>query len=242
MDRLDLSLLKHSIDAGTKGGGPDFLDVDKLQEMSDVHDYLKAEHEFSPAEVVSLMRFADPLEVAVACWKERGPSEPFSICGLLDKIKAYERFPKRYLSVEDVIPVLKDVLDQNMSEYQASLLHLDKPELIERSAEIAATQDAYGYMKNYYRYTRSEVETLIRMENPLQFVAALWPSSTSDMLDMRMEVFEAIEKAAKDEAPQRSGQSSEQEKPSIREQLHEAAKDTAQRQSSEARAKGGEAR
>ena len=88
------------------------------------------------------------------CWEERDPEAEFSICDLLDKIHAYEGFPlvdpAEHTQVKDqMIATVKAVLDQNMTEYQAELLRMDKPELIAKSAEIAATQEAYDYMKNY---------------------------------------------------------------------------------------------
>lgn len=225
------------------------MDVYNLQEMSQVHYYLKVEHDFTVAEVSALMKFTDPLEVAVACWEERDPEADFSICGLLDKIHAYERYPLAELvnhvqNQEPLITAVKAVLDQNMREYQASLSCMSQSELIAKSADIAAMQAAYDFMKTDYTFEPGDAETLLRMENPLRFVADLWtvPGDMHGLFDMSDQVGEAIEEAAKTAAPQRSGQSSDQEKPSIRGQLRDAARDTGQRQPPEAKAKGGEAR
>lgn len=242
LDRLDRCLLKHSIDTGRKEGGPDILDMYKLQEMSEVHYHLKAEHDFSAAEVAALMQFADPLEVAVACWEERDPSDSFPICDLLEQIHAHERYPTRYLSVQDLIPAVQALLDQNMSEYQASLLRLDKPELIVKSAEIAAMQDAYVFMKSEYKFERGDAETLLNMKKPLRFVADQWPDDIRGLFDMSGHVGEAIEEAAKAAAHQRGEKSPASEKPSIRGQLRDAARDTGQRQPPDTKSKGGEAR
>ena len=242
IDRLDRSLLKHTIDAGTKEGGPDILDVYKLQEMSEVHYYLKTEHNFSTAEIVALMQFSDPLEVAVACWEERGSPDIFPICDLLEQINAHEHYPTRYLPNQDMITAVKAVLDQNMSEYQASLLRLEKPELIAKSAEIAAMQEAYDFMKDDFKFQRGDAEALLRMENPLRFVADHWPSDIGGLFDLNDLMGEVIDEAAKTVAPQRGENPPTQEKPSIRGQLRDAARDTGQRQPPEVKPKGGDAR
>ena len=245
MERLDKCLLGHAVSVGTKEGGPGIGDVYKLRNLSDTHYYLKVEHDFTAAEVTALMKFADPLEVAQMCWEERDPEAAFSICDLLDKINAYEVYPlldpaEHTQGKDQMIETVKAVLDQNMSEYQASLLRLDKPELIAKSAEIAAMQEAYNYMKNDYVFQKGDAEVLLRMENPLRFVADQWPDDIGGLFDMDGHIGEAIEDAAKAAIPQR-GESS-QEKPSIREQLREAARDTGQRQPPEAKPRGGDAR
>ena len=101
-------------------------------------------------------------------------------------------------------------------------------------------QEAYDFMKNYYKFEQGDAEVLLRMENPLRFVADQWPSDIAGLFDMSDHVGEAIEEATKAAAPQRSERP--QEKPSIRGQLREAARDTGQRQPPEIKPKGGDAR
>lgn len=230
-------MLKHSIDAGRKEGGPTDLDLSELKKMSEVHYYLKDEHDFTAGEIVALMRFADPLEVAVACWKERGPSNDFPICDLIEQICAYEHYQTLYLPEHEIAEVVREMLEQNMSEFQASLMLMDKPALIARSVEITAMQEAYDFMKNHYTFQKGDAETLLRMSNPLRFVAEQWPSEIYGLLDMGAQVREAIEDAAKVAAPRHSGRPpaakmteihAQTEKPSIREQLRGTAQDVGQ--------------
>lgn len=254
MERLDKSLLDHTVAAGTKEGGPEIVDVYRLQGLSEVHCYLKIEHDFTAAEVTALMQFADPLEVAAMCWEERDPEAAFFICGLLDKIKAYEIYPlvnpaSYAQDQEQLITAAKAMLDQNMREYHASLLCLDPPELIAKSAEIAAMQEAYDFMKIEYKFERGDAEALLRMENPLRFVAEQWPDDISSLFDMSGHVGEALDAAAKAVTHQRGEESPAQakaavpsrtEKPSIRGQLRDAVRDTGQPPKD--KAKGGDAR
>ena len=69
MERLDKSLLDHAAALSSDSSGPTILGVYKLQGLAELHCYLKTAHEFNAAEVDGLLRFADPLEVAKACWR-----------------------------------------------------------------------------------------------------------------------------------------------------------------------------
>lgn len=256
MERIDKNLLEHMAAAGRKEGGPEILDAYLLQGLSETHYYLKVDHDFKPNEVAALLRFSDPLAVARECWEERDPEKGFPICDLLDKIKAYERFPLAdpagyAQQQEQMVTVLKAVLDQNMIEFHESLLRMDKEEIIAQSAEIAAMQAAYDFMKDDFRFERGDAETLLRMENPLQFIAEQWPSNMAELFDMNGQIGEAIMDAGKDAAAQQKTEQTSpaeekplirSEKPSILNDLSDKKREVGQRSMAEGKAKGGEAR
>lgn len=207
MEQIDKCLLEHAVALGTKDGGPSIADVYGMQEMAELHYYLKVQHEFTPDEVTSLLQFTDPLAVAVECWEERDPAKGFPICDLLNEIKAYERFPLvdpagHAQKEADQIQSLKDRIDQNMSDFQAELLGMDKAEIIAKSAEIAAMRGAHEFMKEYFRFEQGDAEILLGMENPLKFVATQWPSDIAELFDMNEQVGEAIVEAGKEAAAQ----------------------------------------
>ena len=81
--RLDASLRRHAKTLGNGDGLPDIADIYRVQEMAEIHCYLKTEHLFTPMEVNALLRFADPLEVAAACWEENPDRYAFDICEIL---------------------------------------------------------------------------------------------------------------------------------------------------------------
>ena len=89
-ERLDKSLLDH---AAALGGDPTILGAYTLQGLAEMHCYLKTAHEFNASEVEGLLQFADPLEVAQACWEDNPHKYSFPICELLGTIRARERFP-----------------------------------------------------------------------------------------------------------------------------------------------------
>jgi len=248
-EKLDKCLLDHAVAAGTKERGPEILDVYRLQGLSEIHFYLKAEHDFKPDEVAALLQFADPLAVAAECWEEREPEKGFPICGLLQEIKAYDRFPladPASYSQEQTRKemMVKAVLDQNMDEYHTMLLNMDKEDIISKSTEITAMQEAYEFMKEDFTFQRGDAEILLSMENPLQFIADQWPSNMNELFDMHGQISEAIEDAGKEALRHSIKESAimSAEKPSVREQLRAAMKEARQHPAPEERAKGGEAR
>ena len=90
--RLDASLRRH---AKALGGGeelPDIADIYRVQEMAEIHCYLKTEHPFTPMEVNALLRFADPLKVAVACWEQNPDKYALDICKILDANDMFQKF------------------------------------------------------------------------------------------------------------------------------------------------------
>ncbi len=90
--RLDESLRRHAKALGGGDGLPDIADIYRVQEMAEVHCYLKTEHQFAPQEVNALLQFADPLEVAVACWEQNPDKYALDICKILDANDMFQNF------------------------------------------------------------------------------------------------------------------------------------------------------
>ncbi len=153
---------------------------------------------------------------------------------------------------EQAVDVLKAVLDQNMDKFHASLLDMDKEEIIAQSAEIAAVQAAYDFMKEDFQYGRGNAETLLRMEDPLRFIADQWPSNMAELFDMSGHIGEVIMDAGKDTAIRQKTEqtimaeekpSVQTEKPSILSDLSDKKREAGQRNNiAEGRSKSGEAR
>ena len=116
MERLDECLKVHAdmLDAENIGS------IYELQGLSELHYYLKAEHEFTPAEVEALLEFQDPLDVARWCWEENTHEHSFPICEVLGRINAPERFQKQpeISALDKKYMDLMKLLGQKLYEYK----------------------------------------------------------------------------------------------------------------------------
>lgn len=258
--------------------GIDKAEIADMKEVSDtreIYDFIRYHYdEFGQRGAELLLRMENPLEFIVDNWPCYD-LETLAMKHLADK--ALEESDKEVLpqsaqdtkdlekpsilkqidsaghaqQQEQMVTVLSAVLDQNMTEFHESLLRMDKEEIIAQSAEIAATQAAYDFMKDDFRFERGDVETLLRMGNPLQFIAEQWPSNMAELFDMRGQIEEAIMDAGKDAAAQQKTEqtrpaektpSIRSEKPSILNDLSDKKREVGQRSIAESKAKGGEAR
>ena len=209
----------------------------ELELLSQVHCYLKTEHEFTAAEVEALLAFQSPLEVARWCWEDNPHEHSFPIWELLNIIKAYERFPltDTGISIYQVrIQQLKKVLNENFNDFNDALLKLEKQDIIQQSRSIANTQEAYQYMREYFNYQPDEVEMLLTLQNPLKYIAEHWPSPVSELLDVDETIQEKISEIPDEiEYPRREPPANlPQSKASIREQLQKNTQEAGHRNSS----------
>jgi len=72
---------------------PSVEQVYRLRGLAETHFLVPNQYRLTPEDVASLLRFADPLEVADQCRRVSGPSELLPISALLDEINADARFP-----------------------------------------------------------------------------------------------------------------------------------------------------
>ena len=102
------------------GSAPTIGSVYELQGLAEVHCYLKTVHNITPSEADALLRFADPLAVAYACWEDNPHTYSFPICELLEQIKANEIFPLAEELPPDRRPV-RDLLHAAMAEARRNI-------------------------------------------------------------------------------------------------------------------------
>lgn len=222
--RLDECLLQHAAALNEKDEGPTIYDVYNLQDLAELHYYLKVRHVFTPAEVEELLKFADPLDVARWCREDNSHEHSFPICELLKEINAYERFAlveKQPSPLHQKYTELMKLLGRNWYDYQESLLSYDKPALIGKAEEIAAAAAAYRYMAEQYEPQMEEVDYLLRYDNPLQVLQGYWPSRDMILGPSVIEIMmDDIESPPEERAEQPK---------SLRERLQNAAREAGKR-------------
>lgn len=188
MERLDDCLKVHAdlLDSQDIGS------IYELQDLAQLHYYLKVEHPFTPAEVEALLSFQDPLEVARWCKEENTHAHSFPICELLEKIGAYQKFDRSSLTQEDPQVELIKRLGQNYFAYMEKLDSLSAGALVASAREIAAVQEVYTYLTEHYAFQPGEAELLLRLDDPLGYMAGRWPKNVYDTFPVEDKVAEDI--------------------------------------------------
>ena len=95
--RLDESLLRHAEDIGSC---PSVTDLHDIGGYIYAHQYLTEEYQFDISETERLLKFEDPLEVALSCAEmDASNLKRQSLASYMDRARAEENFP-----LADVVP------------------------------------------------------------------------------------------------------------------------------------------
>ena len=93
MRRLDERLLNRFQSVSQSGTTPDIEAIRELGRYIDMYGYLTEEHNFEESEVERLLRFEDPLEVAVECVNLGGDIRTVDLNFYLNRMNAEKIFP-----------------------------------------------------------------------------------------------------------------------------------------------------
>lgn len=89
---------------------------------------------------------------------------------------------------------LIDRLDENLSDYFDTLRGLDGKEIAGRSSEIAMNMEAHYYLTEIHSFNTSELEYLLKFQNPLEVVADEFQyAGTDDRSDIMWKIFDRQE-------------------------------------------------
>lgn len=239
-ERLDKCLIWEAALLGKRSSGPEMEDVYALRSLIERHEHLKLEHKFTPAEVEALLGFENPLAVVQSCWDANTHKDGFPICELLDSIKAYDKFrltqEEQERRMGPQAQALQNRLDQNLAAYNASLMGKSKQELVAASENITLTLAAHDYMRNSFTYAYGEADLLLKLADPLSYLASRWslmfdlPGDDDDTID---EIIGELDDPDYLRYVQAEISPILSDKPSVLEQLRKAAETVGQRPSQE---------
>jgi len=86
---------------------------------------------------------------------------------------------------------LTDRLDKNLSDYFDTLRNLGAKEIIGMSSEIGARMDAHYYLTEIHNFHTSELEYLLKFQNPLEVVAEEFLyAGTENRSDIMWKIFD----------------------------------------------------
>lgn len=241
-DRLDDRLAWNVVMLGRRTSEPNLDDVYALGDLIELHHYLKEVHVFAPGEVEALLCFMDPLVVAQNCWCENRHPDGYPICKILEDIDAYKQFPLTKVEQErrnePLVQQLKKRLDENFAAYTAALMDKSKQDLLAESESIATTQAAYEYMRNDFDYSYGKADLLLKLDDPLKYLAAHWSLSfdlSGDDDDTIEEIITDLEDPVNLRHAQEAAAPIQAGKPSVLDQLHKTVQETSQRPTQEGR-------
>jgi len=144
--------------------------------------------------------------------------------------------PQEYLA-----HALQDRLDENFAEYKAEALRFGKSELFGSAADIAAVSQSYEYFRNEHAFTTGQAEFLLKLQDPLELISDKWCKQIQDISYVVKDIFSDQERVldgriyalasdgrADAGKPQRPAVKAD-EKPSVMEQIRQAAKEARER-------------
>jgi hypothetical protein len=76
--------------------------------------------------------------------------------------------------LEELVRRLSERIEGNFAVYKRDMLDLSKEELFYAADEILPVINAYTYSKLEHAYTKSQVEFLLKFENPLEVISDRW--------------------------------------------------------------------
>lgn len=201
----------------------EIVSIYDLQELAEVHCYLKTEHQFSPGEVEALLQFEDPLDVARWCKEENPHQHSFPICELLEVIEAFDNFPLEANrgSITETFAQFRSAITQNYYDYRDMIAKWTPEKVFDHSEQIAMVIKTYRDLMSQYVPVMKEMRVLLQFRNPLQIVARFQPANSIG------DVMEAVYEK-RDELPIYS-EASIQELASMRSRLKQAKNEVASR-------------
>lgn len=204
------------------------------------HYYLSEIHNFHTSELEYLLQFQNPLQVVANKFQTAGMNDHsdimWEIFNSQDALQQdYELVTKiteqTALEAEDR---LRARLAENYSDYKADMLSLSKEELFDAVSEAASTQQVYDYLTERHYFTNSEIDFLLKFENPLDVVSDRWDTQMADVGETISRIFQdekwttlqggyaLIPEEAPSHEPEPAGRTSTAEKPSVLEQIRKA--------------------
>ncbi len=173
MQRLDDCLKTHA--DFIKPG--EIASIYDLQDLAEMHCYLKTEHQFTSEEVDALLQFQDPLDVARWCKEDNPHQNSFPICKLLDTIGAYDRFPLEpgASALEKLTDQFNAALTRNMYTFRENMVTLSPNTIYDYAKQIVAVNKTYANLMNHYMPVAKEMEYLLQFDNPLWIISQFGP-------------------------------------------------------------------
>lgn len=171
--------------------------------MAGAHYYLTEIHNFHTSELEYLLKFQNPLKVVADAFEISGMDDHSDIMWeIFDKQDALqgghefmtESSEPHGLDKEEL---LRNRLAKNYDDYSVTILDYEKRELFNEAEQIASVKQAYDYLTEEHSFSESEVDFLLKFENPLEVFSDRWSATINDVSYDVRNFFEDQERALK---------------------------------------------
>ena len=262
-DRMDQNMTDFQVELSGMDKAEIIAKSAKITAMQEAYTFMKEDFDFTPAEVSTLLGMENPLKFVADQW----PSDLGWLLDMASQIReaivdvgkeaAVQRDVEavtpeqgqdisskvRAMQDADVIQALNDLLDKNMSDFDAALGDMTEEEIAEID-EITSTREIYSFLRYDYEFGQPEAELLLRMENPLKFLVDNYPCY--DLVALATKALDGvIEESGKEVSldPRHDSKDAiSAEKPSILKQLKESRQEARQQPAPAEHSKGDEVR
>ena len=189
INKLDANLANYFDDLR---GRDVIISVDKSSDiaaMTGAHYYLTELHNFHTSELNYLLQFKEPLQVVADEFRwdfaiENRSDIMWNVFHKQDALKNGRHAlmsESEIPSFEELEQRLQNRLVDNFAVYKRDMMDLSGEELFKSAAEIASVSEAFDYFSKENGFIESEVEFLLKFENPLEFLSDKWDVGLRDL-------------------------------------------------------------
>lgn len=217
----------------------------------DAFFFIKEYGGFTAEQVNCLLQFANPVDLVAGYLDPK--SDISDMPGILASIRDDQENLKQHYALitdpaasrfEELEQKLRDRLEENYEVFKRDMLDQSKEGVFYSAPEIHQVMEAYGYFSQEHRYIESDVDFLLKFENPLELVSDRWITAPLAYTQIVDSIFNDQERTlqkggytlmpddpdtapAAPETPQIAADTDE--KPSVMERIRQAAKDAKER-------------
>jgi len=150
----------------------------KVVARRDANIFMKDYDGFTVEQINCLLQFADPVDLVAGYLDPQSDIEdmPGILANIMDE---QENFKQHYaLAADPSAPSLGELeqrlrnrIEENFSIYKRDMLDSGKDELFNSASEIAAVSEIYEYMTQTHIFKETEVDFLLKFQNPLEVLS-----------------------------------------------------------------------
>jgi hypothetical protein len=175
----------------------------KVVAYRDANIFIKDYDGFTAEQINCLLQFANPVELIADYLDPK--SDISEMPGILANILEEQENLKAHYALaadpsapgfDERIQRLRDRLKDNYEVFKRDTMDQSKEGIFYSVPEIMPVMEAYGYFTQVHEYTESDVDFLLKFENPLELISDRWHAAPAQVAHTRIvdSIFNAQER------------------------------------------------